>query len=143
MSDEPASGKLYTRHLRTGWWLLLFYLSLGMLLELMHGLKLVQYLGPANEVRRLLLTLAHAHGTLLAVVNLVFALFCRELFAGNTRRAELTSRCYIGAAVLIPAGFLFGGLGFHEGDPGAAVLLVPAGAVMLFTAVFCCARAAR
>jgi hypothetical protein len=53
-----------------GWWALLCYVSLGITLEVLHGLKIGWYL--EIETRRLMWTLGHAHGGLLALVNVVF-----------------------------------------------------------------------
>lgn len=50
------------RHLRFGWWSLLFFLTFGLGLETLHGLKVGWYLDVENETRRLMWTLAHAHG---------------------------------------------------------------------------------
>ena len=69
-----ASRELAVRHLRFGWWALLVFLSLGAVLEGMHGFKVGWYLDVSNETRRLLFTLGHAHGVLLAVLNVVFGL---------------------------------------------------------------------
>ena len=60
-------------HLRVGWWALLAYLSLGIAPESMHGFKIRWYLDVSNETRRLMWTLAHTHGTLLSILNIVFA----------------------------------------------------------------------
>ena len=60
-------------HLRVGWWSLLLFLTLGILLEAMHGFKVQAYLGEQNATRRLMWTLAHVHGTLLSLVHLGFA----------------------------------------------------------------------
>ena len=73
------------RHLRFGWWLLLVSLSLGLVLEALHGFKLGWYLDVTNETRQLMLTLAHAHGTLLALVNIAAGLTARGV-AGFTLR---------------------------------------------------------
>ncbi len=59
-------------HLRVGWWFLLKMLSLGITLETLHGAKAGVYLDLSNQTRRQMWTLAHAHGTLLSVPNLVF-----------------------------------------------------------------------
>ena len=56
-----------------GWWGLLLFLSLGIGLETLHGFKIGGYLDPAYRVRRDMWTLAHAHGTLFALVNVAFA----------------------------------------------------------------------
>jgi hypothetical protein len=126
-------------HLRFGWWALLVFLTLGVLLEMLHGFKLQWYVSIDNETRRHLWTLAHAHGTLLAVVNIAFALTVRAGFAAP---GPLASRLLRGATVLLPGGFFLGGLVFYGGDPGFGVLLVPFGAAMLIAAVFLTARAA-
>lgn len=61
------------RHLAFGWWSLLLFLSLGIVLEALHGLKISWYLNVGMETRRLLWRLAHAHGTMLSLVHLAFA----------------------------------------------------------------------
>ena len=66
------------QHARLGWWLLLLFLSLGLILEGLHGFKVRWYLDVSNELRRLMLTLAHAHGTLLALVHIAFAFTLRS-----------------------------------------------------------------
>lgn len=130
-------------HLQLGWWALLAFLSLGLVLEGLHALKLGWYLDAGNETRRLLWTLAHAHGTLLAVLQVVFTVTVRMLPGWEPRSRNLASRALVGALVLVPAGFFLGGARTHGGDPGLGALLVPPGGVLLFVAVFLTARAAR
>ncbi len=127
------------RHLRTGWWTLLLFLSLGLVLESMHGFKVRWYLDVTNETRRLLWRLAHAHGTLLGLVNLAFAASLAVLPPSSARWREISSRCLLGASVLMPGGFLLGGCVIHDGDPGLGILLLPFGAALLFVAVLCAA----
>jgi hypothetical protein len=86
-------------------------------------------------------TLAHAHGTLLGLVNLGLAASLREL-AFTPRGRMAASRCLIGASVLLPAGFFLGGTFCYDGDPGLGILLVPVGALLLVISVFVAARAA-
>ena len=62
--------KFAKRHLRFGWWSLLVFVSLGMFLEMLHGFKIGWYLDVPNEIRRLMLTLAHSHGTLIALIHI-------------------------------------------------------------------------
>jgi hypothetical protein len=128
-------------HLQVGWWSLLLFLTLGLILETLHGFKVGFYLDVSNSTRRLMWTLAHAHGTLLSVLNLVFATSVRALpdWTGSTR--TLASRCLVGALVLIPLGFFLGGTFVYGGDPGLGVILVPPGAFLLFLCVFFTARA--
>ena len=57
------------RHLRVGWWSLLLFATLGLVLESLQGFKVRAYLDVSNETRRLMWTLAHAHGTLVGIVT--------------------------------------------------------------------------
>jgi hypothetical protein len=127
-------------HLRFGWWSLLLFLSLGIVLELLHAIKLGWYLDTQNSTRRLLWTLSHAHGTLLSLVHLAFAATLPLHAAWSPRLRTISSRSLIGSSMLIPAGFFLGGLFFYDGDPGIGVALLPAGAFLLFLAVFLVAR---
>jgi hypothetical protein len=138
ISREPASQKsaLVSRHLGWGWTLLLFFLSLGSLLELMHGFKIGWYLDADQQTRRHLMTLAHAHGALLAIVQIAFAATLQASRGETTRSDGLASACLLGAALLVPLGFLLGGLYPYAGDPGLGVFLVPPGAALLFLGVF-------
>lgn len=123
------------RHLRFGWWSLLCFLALGIALDAMHGFKVGWYLDTVNETRRLMFTLAHAHGTLIALIQLGFAVTVRALPGWRTGSRELASTLLLAAGVLLPVGFLLGGVVVYEGDPGLGVLLTPLGAGLLFAAV--------
>jgi len=137
-TDSPESHEVAgvdpRRHLRIGWWMLLISLSLGIVLESLHGFKVGWYLDVTNETRRLLWTLAHAHGTLLGLLHIAFA---ATLGVGglSSWRCRLTSVCLIAAGVLLPGGFFLGGFGIQGGDPGLGILLVPAGAAALLCGV--------
>jgi hypothetical protein len=133
---------LALRNIRFGWWSLLVFLSLGLILEALHGFKVGCYLDARNSVRREMWTLGHAHGTLIALVNLAFGLTLRHLRAGeeSLHRLRLASRSLIAAAILMPLGFLGGGLMPYGGDPGLAIALVPLGGALLFLGVILTAR---
>ena len=131
------------RHLRIGWWSLLLFLSLGIVLELMHGFKVGYYLNVSNETRRLMWRLAHAHGVLLALLHVAFALTTRAVTSGDPRWRRFASRCLIGAGILLPGGFFLGGLVVYGGDPSIGIFLVPPGAVFLFAAVLAMALGLR
>ena len=142
-SPEPAFLRqindpvvLTKRHLRFGWWTLLIFLILGLVLEGLHGFKIGYYLKVSSETRRLMWTLAHAHGTLLALVNIAFAFSARLLPEWSARERGVASVCLRGATLLIPTGFFLGGLVIYSGDPGLGIILVPIGALMLIVAVF-------
>ena len=130
-----------TRHLRFGWWALAVYVSLGIGLEVMHGFKISWYLDVGNEVRRLMFTLGHFHGTMLALVNLVAVLTLRGV-DGFTIKPSV-SLALILAAVLLPGGFLLGGFMTYDGDPGSGIWLVPLGALCMLYGVIGCALGLR
>jgi hypothetical protein len=119
---------------------LLLFLVLGLVLESLHGFKIGWYLNVSNQTRRLLWTLAHAHGTLLALVNVAFAVSVPRLAGGSACRRQLASKCLLSASVLLPAGFLLGGMTIYAGDPGLGILLVPLGALLLLLAVLLIAQ---
>lgn len=122
---------LRARHLRRGWLLLGVFVTVGAALEAMHGFKVDWYLAVGNETRRLLWRLAHAHGTFLALVHVVFALTVPHC----AKAPRLAGACLTGAAIALPAGFFLGGLGVVGGDPGLGILLVPLGVVLLLVAI--------
>lgn len=130
------------RHLRFGWWSLLLFATLGLVLESLHGFKVSAYLDVSNETRRLMWTLAHAHGGLLSMVHVLFGLTVRVAPDFGIGNRPLISRCLIGASIVLPGGFFLGGIGSYGGDPGVGVLLVPVGAAVLLIAVFLLARMA-
>ena len=142
MRAELTAVDFANRHLRFGWWSLLVFAVLGLTLESLHGFKVRAYLDASNDTRRLMWTLAHAHGTLLALIHVVFGLTIRsglDIAAANQR---LVSNALMAASVLLPGGFFLGGVVFYSGDPGLGVLLVPVGAMSLLIAVFIIARSA-
>ncbi|MGK0204370.1 MAG: hypothetical protein ACI9S9_003453 [Planctomycetota bacterium] len=127
-----------------GWWALLCWLTLGIALEAMHGFKVGWYLDVDNEGRKLQLTLAHTHGTLLAVINIIFALSFSSGTSGSGTNATLAraAKFLKWAAILMPLGFLGGGIMSMGADPGFAIVLVPIGGLLLFAGVLFAARAA-
>ncbi|MGH9420004.1 MAG: hypothetical protein ACRD3J_08530 [Thermoanaerobaculia bacterium] len=124
------------RHLRFGWWSLLVFATLGIVLELLHAFKVRGYLDVSNETRRLMWTLAHAHGTLLALLNVIFGLTIRVVPEMTARRRRWISSMLLVASVLIPAGFFLGGIRPYGGDPGVGVVLLPVGAALLLLALY-------
>jgi predicted GNAT family N-acyltransferase len=131
------------RHLRLGFWGLLGFLSLGLVLEALHGFKVGLYLDVANEARRLSWRLAHAHGTLLSLVHVAFGLTLASRHAPPAQSAANASRLLTAATLLLPGGFLLGGFFIHGGDPGIGVLLVPLGGLALFGAIALTAQGLR
>ena len=132
---EPAERLPCIRlHLLVGWSTLTLFLALGLVLEALHAFKVGWYLDPPHEARRLMWTLAHAHGTLLGLVHLAFAATVH--LAGNWKptRRTLASRCLLAAGILLPAGFFVAGINLHSADPNLGILLVPPGGILLLIA---------
>jgi len=115
-------------NLRAGFLALCVFTALGLFLEALHGLKAGFYLDVDNETRRLLWRLGHAHGTLLGLLNVCYALAAR---AWPRLEDPLAGRALLAALVLMPLGFLLGGAFARAGDPGVSVGLAAAGAVAL------------
>src|SRR5688572_3702087 len=99
MPDQPAKTDYARRHLRYGWWALLLFASLGLLLESLHGLKVGAYLDVSNETRRLMWRLAHAHGALLGVLHILFGLHVQSAGDSGLPGEGLISTALIGASV--------------------------------------------
>lgn len=119
-------------HLRLSVALLALFLASGLVLEAALGLRL-RGIGD-DPIRREFLRLGHAHGGILALVNLGMAwtmarLATPERWAGKVRWAGLLGAFAVGG------GFAIGGLTHGPTDPGPAVLIVPAGAMALLAAL--------
>ncbi len=143
METLPDTRRFVRRHLGIGWWALLVFLTLDIFLEALHAFKAQFYLSAANEMRNLMWRLAHAHGTLLALVNVAFAATLHVIDPQEVRWQRTASACFLGATILLPGGFFLAGLYHYSGDPGLGILLVPVGALLLFTGVLMTALQAR
>lgn len=130
MTTDPPSI-FERRHLTLGWYTLLGYAVLGIALELLHAFKVGLYLNVDSETRRLMWRLAHAHGALLGLINIAFALTVRARGGATHVAHRLASGCLCGSTLLLPAGFFLGGVFATAADPGLPVLLVPIGAALL------------
>jgi hypothetical protein len=141
-SADDLPLMLARRHLRFGWWSLLAFAAFGLVLETLHGFKVGAYLDVSSETRRLMWTLAHAHGVLIGAVHVLFALSLRTAPELGGPRLPHASRALIGASLLLPGGFLLAGVRVYAGDPGLGILLVPVGAVLLLAGLGIMALAA-
>jgi hypothetical protein len=137
--DQSLADRCVQRHIRFGWWSLLTFVALGILLESLLAYKVTWYLGEDYEnIRRLMWRLAHAHGTLLSLVHLLFAMTVHLVPATISQRgARFASPCFMAASFLLPGGFFLGGIFTFEqhADPGIGIFLVPVGALMMVVAV--------
>ncbi len=118
-------------HQLWGWTGLLLFAGLGLTLEALNGLKLGFFLDPEVHLRREMWRLAHAHGTLLSIVQLVFSGALTGAWLDTEEHARLASAFLRGALVLLPLGFFLGGVLPSESDPWIGIWLVPVGAAFL------------
>ena len=116
--------------LRQGWASLALWIAFGILIEGLIGFRIPALVD--DPIRRDMLRLAHAHGTLLNLVLLTAAICARLEMIQLTRFSALNLRL---AALILPIGFLFAGLWHYRDDPGLGIFLVPIGAVLLLVAV--------
>ena len=129
---------LSARHYAFGWRTLLVFLALGLLLEMLHGLKVDWYMATSTVTRREMWTLAHSHGALLGLVNIAFAAYVPWRLENRRPLHPWSSVTLILGTLLLPGGFLLGGIDVHGGDPGIGVFLAPVGGVLLLIAVYLC-----
>lgn len=132
---EAALDTAIRAQLRYGTSALLLFLLGGLSLEFLHLIKAPWYLD--HHLRRELWVLGHAHGALLALLNLAWVVVLPRLPAAA--RGAWALRW---GAALVPAGFLLGGLGNSESDPSLAIIATPIGAALLVFALFDAVRAA-
>lgn len=140
--DALAREALVIRHHRVGWSLLAISATAGLLLETLVGFRVPWLVDVDVEIRRTMFRLAHAHGALLGLVHVGFAL---ALGGGRLRGLASpgrTSMLLLVGSLAIPIGFLGGGAWIVGSDPGLLVLLVPAGAVAWIAGLVDVARGA-
>ncbi len=130
---SQPTALLARKHVRFGWLMLAVFAIVGITLEGFHSFKTGWYLEDAYETRRLLFTLGHAHGALLALINIVFGV-ASAVLGGNLPRLRQVSRLLLVGTVLLPAGFFLGGFGLYGADPGIGIYLVPIGALCVLLA---------
>ena len=119
---------------RFGWWMLLLFITLGIVLEGFHGFKVAIYVDVDYQIRRSMWRWAHAWGTLLSVLNVLFAAVWTRYGDQMPSPARL-ARWLMVASVLIPAGFFGGGLFADELEMGWSAALVPAGVLCLTVSI--------
>lgn len=120
------------RHHRLSLALLAVFLASGLWLEAMIGLRAAGWVD--DPLRREFLRLGHAHGGLLALVNLGVAWSIDRLRTPEAWAGKIRLAAWLGA-LLVGVGFMAGGLWHGPTDPGPPILVVPAGALMLLAAV--------
>lgn len=117
-----------TFNLKFGWFALAFFVAMGLFLESLHLFKAPFYF--EHDLRRELWVLAHAHGALMAILNIAYGLTVGR-YATNS---ATDGRLWLLACVLVPAGFFLGGVGANEVDPSLWIILTPIGALCALVA---------
>lgn len=118
-------------HLALGWGMIAAFMLLGVALETLHGLKLGWYLDLSNETRRLLLTLGHAHGVLIGLLNVALALSWPHRAPASPGAERAMRACFVAGGLLLPLGFVSGGLVVYGGDPNPLIVLSPVGGLLI------------
>ncbi len=139
--EDVRLAETVKRHLRFGWWSLFVFVLLGTILEGLLGFKSDHYVTADNEIRRMMWTLAHAHGALLGLVHIAFALTVHS--GASTTPHRWISPSLMTASILLPGGFFAGGIFPFENDPGVGVWVVPLGACFMIAAVLLIARSLK
>ena len=126
-SNSPQTASL----IRQGWISLALWIAFGILIEGLIGFRTPALVD--DPIRRDLLRLAHAHGTLLNLLLLIAAILARLDLMRLGRAASASLRI---AVVILPMGFLLSGVWHYRDDPGLGIFFVPIGAVLLLFAAF-------
>ncbi len=105
---------------------------MGLWLEAMIGLRAQGWVDDA--LRREFLRLGHAHGGLLGLVNVALAFALERLSTPDAWARRIRLAALVGAFA-VGLGFVAGGLWHGPTDPGPPILVVPAGALLLSTAL--------
>ncbi len=124
--EETSFEKNVSSLIFHGWLGLAFWMSFGLLLEGLLGFRAPVYL--QDSVRRELFRLAHTHGTVLSLVLLLAAFTLRNMVASSNNFATLALRV---GSVLMPFGFLLGGIFHPKDDVGIGIFLAPIGGLMI------------
>ena len=127
-TDDKANN--FTGLSRQGWIGIAFWMSFGLLVEGLIGFRAPVYL--QDPVRRELFRLAHTHGTVLSMLLLIVVLYLAKNFIVPPLAALWSLRI---GTLLMPVGFLLGGLWHYESDPGVLVFLAPVGGLMIIFGV--------
>ena len=135
-SESRSSGQEKFSLASQGWFSLAIFMAFGLLFEGLIGYRSPAYLN--DPMRRELFRLAHAHGTILSLVLLIADQYLASREITIPRPALLSLRI---GAVIMPLGFLLGGIWHTETDPHFLVILSPIGGVMLIFGIITIALA--
>lgn len=125
-SEESKTTTEFSVVFQQGLIMLACWMTFGLLLEGFLGYKIPAYLN--DNIRRELFRLAHTHGSLLSIVLIVIALCTKADFIKPNFYAQNALRI---GSVMMPIGFLLGGVWHFESDPGYAIILAPLGGILV------------
>ncbi len=131
---DDSVKRNYTNLLQQAFITLAVWMTFGLLLEGLLGYKIPAYLN--DNLRRELFRLAHTHGALLSIVLIVITVCANAGFIRPNTYAENALRI---GSVMMPLGFLLGGIWHFESDPGYLILLAPLGGVIMIFGIVSCA----
>lgn len=135
MNSAQQQNSFIRRHLVFGWCCVLGFILLGLMLDNFHAFHVGWYMDTNHQTRRLMSTLAHAHGTLLGGLHIAFAGTLFIVGESSTRHLRLASSSLLSVSLIMPLGFLLAGIFLLEDQPGIAIFLVPVGALLLVVSV--------
>ena len=130
MTEEKEEKQNWFDIARQAWLGLAFWLAFGLLIEGLIGLRSPVYL--QDPVRRELLRLAHAHGTILSLLLLIANLYIQKGLNAPPKLAVVALRAGV---FVMPIGFLLGGIWHYESDPGIGIFLAPVGGLLIIFGV--------
>ncbi|MEP7075006.1 MAG: hypothetical protein ABI878_04280 [Acidobacteriota bacterium] len=130
MAEIEGDTKLFDGLSRQGWIGVAFWMSFGLLIEGLIGFRSPSYL--SDPVRRELFRLAHTHGTVLSILLLIVFVYLAKNFIARPVAAIWSLRI---GTVLMPVGFLLGGIWHYESDPGVMIFIAPVGGLMVIFGV--------
>jgi len=120
-------------HLRFAWISLTCFCLLGIFLETLHGFKIAWYLSPDMASRRGCWMAAHATGTVLSLLHILFAATVIQLRHWQPKSRLVASYALCSASLLIPGGFFLAGLFLRDEKPGMGIGLVLGAAMLLLS----------
>jgi hypothetical protein len=125
-SNSIEENRVARSLLTQAWPSLAFWIAFGLLVEGFIGWRTPSIMD--DSLRREMFRLAHAHGTLLNLL-LIAAAICARLDLLRVGALALFALRF--SVIILPLGFLLGGIWHFQSEPGLGVWLVPAGAVLL------------
>ncbi|HLA95839.1 MAG TPA: hypothetical protein VK612_08970 [Pyrinomonadaceae bacterium] len=129
-NELPSPPDNLTSMFAQGWIGLAFWMSFGLLIEGLIAFRIPAYL--QDPVRRELFRLGHAHGTLLSIVLLIVGLYAHTAIVAPMRIARLALQAGV---IMMPVGFILGGISHFESDPNPLVFLAPLGGLLVIFGV--------